>query len=137
MAAERRARRASLIEAGVAVALCLLASALFAAPAWGTTITIQPSSADSSLWEGSANRNNGSDTTMQVQSQSGARDRRVVVQFSLSAIPFGSSITSAQLELCMTTAPAASRIDDVHRVTRSWTETGVNPHFLCLTLGRP
>jgi hypothetical protein len=47
-----------------------------------------------------------------------------LVQFSLTAIPSGSVITSATLQLYMTAAPTgASRTYDTHRVTRSWSET--------------
>jgi len=103
----------------------VLAGVLSAAPARANTVTIQPSAADAYLDEDRPGTGFGSSSTMSVQSRSGGRDRRALVQFSLSAIPAGSSITSATLELFMTGAPSATRTYDVHRITRSWVESQV------------
>ncbi len=116
---------ASLRHAALAAAGVVVAAVLSAAPARASTVTLQPSSADAYLDEDRPGNRFGSSSTMSVQSRSGGRDRRAIVQFSLSAIPTGSSITSATLELFMTAAPSATRTYDVHRVTRSWVESQV------------
>lgn len=105
--------------------LCLLGVWLWApGVAYAATVTIQPSTADTHLREDDTNGNFGTDATMRVQSRNNQRNRRSLVQFSLTAIPSGSVITSATLQLYMTAAPTgASRTYDTHRVTRSWSET--------------
>lgn len=123
-AARVRTPGASRREALLAALLGLFAVALLATPAGGTTVTL-PATADSSLWEDNADRRNGTATTMNVQSRSGGRDRRSVVRFDLSAIPAGSQVTAATLELYLSTAPAATRTYHVHRVTRAWVEAEV------------
>ncbi|HLC42410.1 MAG TPA: DNRLRE domain-containing protein, partial [Methylomirabilota bacterium] len=90
------------------------------------TVIIQPSTADTHLREDSPNTEYGNDQTMRVQSRNAARNRRSLVKFSLSAIPSGSVIASATLELRMTSAPSASRTYDVHRTTRNWVEADAN-----------
>jgi trimeric autotransporter adhesin len=95
-------------------------------PGSPANLVIQPSSADTYLNESSPGTNYGSDTTMSLQTRSSNRNRRVLVQFDLSAIPAGSTINSATLELYASAAPTNSRTLNVHRVTSSWVETTAN-----------
>ena len=89
-----------------------------------TDLAIQPSSADSYVSSTNANTNYGTQTGMDVDRGSSNR-RRALVQFDLSAIPTGSTINSATLELYAYAAPGSARTLNVHRVTSAWTENGV------------
>gem|GEM_PF-2448643 len=84
-----------------------------------------PPVADTWVNEASATTNYGTATTMSVQTRSG-QNRRVLVQFDVSAIPSGTTVSNATLYLYMSTAPVQSRTYAAHRITSTWTETGVN-----------
>ena len=88
------------------------------------TLVIQPSSADTYLDQTNSTTNYGTATTMGVRNRNG-QARRSMVQFDLSGIPAGSTITAATLELYATAAPATAQTLNVHHVTGTWTETGV------------
>jgi len=79
------------------------------------------SAADSWLYEGNSNTNYGGDDTMEVQSDSG-KNGRTIVQFDLSQIPTGSTVSSATLSLYASAVPAVIRTYDAHRITTSWAE---------------
>lgn len=92
------------------------------------TRTFQPSSADTWLDQQNPTTADGSDTLLHVHSRGPAgnpRNRRSLVQFDISSIPSGSTVTSATLGLNLNTAPSSSRTHDVHRATSSWVETSV------------
>jgi len=61
---------------------------------------------------------------MYVQQRTG-QARRSLVQFDLSGIPAGATINSATLELYASAVPTTGLLLDVHRITGTWTETGV------------
>ena len=96
---------------------------LGARPVRAVTVTL-PSAGDSWIDEASANANKGADNHMHVFSQN-AKVRRGVVQFNLSSIPACASVTSATLRLSIEVAGNQSRTYEAHRVTASWTESGV------------
>ncbi|MGH3065320.1 MAG: DNRLRE domain-containing protein [Gaiellaceae bacterium] len=91
-----------------------------------TTCTLSAADADSYVNEASTGSNFGTATILDVRSSSSG-DRRVFARFSLTScsIPANSLIATANLKLFMSTAPSASRTYDAHRVSASWTETGV------------
>ena len=70
-----------------------------------------------------ADTNYGSDTSLYSQQRT-SQARRALIQFGLSAIPSGSVINSATLEMYATSATGNPQIN-LHRVTSSWTESGV------------
>lgn len=74
----------------------------------------------------SQDSNFGTATTLTVES-SIAGDERSFATFDLVScgIPTGTDVVSATLKLYLSTAPTTSRTYDAHRVTQSWTETGV------------
>jgi hypothetical protein len=82
--------------------------------------------ADSYVSEFELSTNHGTATSLTVRSES-LGNRRSLLQFDVAscAIPSGALIRSATVRLVVTTAPAESRTYAVHRVTGSWTETGV------------
>ncbi|HEY9379057.1 MAG TPA: DNRLRE domain-containing protein [Jiangellaceae bacterium] len=93
-----------------------------------TICTLSAADADSYVSSGSTSSNFGTATTLNVQA-SGilGSDMRTFVEFSLSScsIPASSLVTAASLELYLYAAPTAGRTYDAHRVTASWTETGI------------
>jgi alpha-tubulin suppressor-like RCC1 family protein/fibronectin type 3 domain-containing protein len=89
-----------------------------------TELVIQPSSADSWVNQAASTTNYGTATIVYAQNRA-SNARRTLVKFDLSQIPAGSSINSATLEIYAASAPAVSQTLNVHRVTGSWTETGV------------
>src|SRR3989454_658745 len=94
-------------------------------PAGAIPVTLQPSTGDSQLSLGAATTNFGTATTIQVASQSGSQNKRILVKFDLSSIPANATINSANLTLFMTTAPSNNRTYNAHRMTRDWTESQV------------
>ncbi len=107
--------------------VALLGLALLVSPAEGaTSVTLQPSSADSYIDEGTPTINNGSGNTVRVRSKTGSR-QRTVVEFNLSSIPSDAAIKTGTLSLFMNQAPGSSRTLGAHRITGSvlWSETGV------------
>ena len=78
---------------------------------------------DAEIRENQANNNYGTLATTRVRSRNNNRDRRTFVQFDVSAIPSGSSVTAATMTLCATSVPGVTRSYEVHRVTSGWVET--------------
>jgi hypothetical protein len=93
-----------------------------------TVCTLSAADADSYVSSGSTSSNFGTATSLNVQA-SGVlgSDMRTFVQFSLApcSIPANALITAAALDLYLYAAPGADRTYDAHRVTASWTETGI------------
>lgn len=114
------------LAATIGVSSTKLTTSTRAASIAATTCTLSAADADSYVNEASAGSNFGTATTLDVRSSS-AGDRRVFVQFSLTtcSIPANSLITAANLKLRMYAAPTASRTYEAHRVSASWTETGI------------
>ena len=86
------------------------------------------STGDSYVVQNQGDTNYGTETTMEVRSYDalfGAQNRRSFVEFDLSSISSAATILSATTRLYLATAPAGSRYYDLHRVTASWTETGI------------
>ncbi|MDP1808059.1 MAG: DNRLRE domain-containing protein [Actinomycetota bacterium] len=81
-----------------------------------------PAAKDATIRQDSPTRNYGVDTQLEVQSRSGARNRRSLAQFDLSSIPAGSTIESVWLRLFLQNLPNNQRTYGVHRVTNSWLE---------------
>jgi len=91
-----------------------------------TTCALATSARDAAVDSALVNQPFGTDPELQVQS--GALEtRRVLVGFDLAAcaIPTTARVTSATLELRMTSAPVATRTYVVHRVRAAWSEATV------------
>lgn len=71
-----------------------------------------------------ATQNKGTDTNLRVL-PAARKLRRAVVLFDLSSIPESGCVGSATLELKLTAVQNTARTFAVHRVTQSWTESGV------------
>ncbi len=54
------------------------------------------------------------------------QNERSFLQFNLSSIPDGATITGAELKMTIETAPSESRDYEAYYVGDSWTETGIN-----------
>ena len=101
--------------------LLWLAFGSAAATAASYTVT-----ADRDSWinEGSANQNNGNDTALRATaSATGTNRTRPVIGFTLPSIPSNEVITSAVLQLRVTTA--GTSVVSVHRITDTWVENTV------------
>jgi hypothetical protein len=86
-----------------------------------TTVTLGASK-DTYVDQDNPTKNEGNDDLMEVRSRDGSRNKRALIEFSLSSIPAGATIQSATLTLSMKNAPHASRTYNVHRITSSWIE---------------
>jgi hypothetical protein len=84
--------------------------------------------ADSWANQASGNQNNGSGTTMDSRSSSGA-NRRPYVTFDLTkchpVIAATSTVKLATLRLYVTFVPAVCRTEDIFKVTAAWTEGAI------------
>jgi hypothetical protein len=112
---------------GVYGLAALLFSALQIAPAVAaTSVTFQPSTADSYLDAANTTTNNGTATELRVRSLTASR-RRAVVQFAVSTIPTDAAVKTATLSLWITTVFGSSRTVGAHLITGSvlWTQGGV------------
>jgi hypothetical protein len=89
-----------------------------------TTVTLT-ANADSWIDENSVNTNNGSGTTLNVQSRNNNRNQRTLVTFSLPSMPAGCKIQSATLRL-NASASASGRTLQALQILGNWTENGVN-----------
>lgn len=86
------------------------------------TCTLTAATADTYVDEASPDSAFGSATTLEVRS--GPSDRRTFVRFDLAgcSIPQGAWVSSAALELHLSTAPSESRSYEAHRITAAWDE---------------
>jgi fibronectin type 3 domain-containing protein len=87
------------------------------------SVLIAAASADAYVSEQKSNSNYGSATEIIVKSKNNQADRGFV-QFDVSSIAAGSTVSSATLTLC-STAVAGSRTYNAHRVTAAWAEGSV------------
>lgn len=96
----------------------------YAAPA---TIALQPAGeAIDTFIEGDPghhDHNKETDKDLKVDPESG-KEYFTLFQFDLSALPMGSTVYSAELELYMNSGVGAAIDINVHRLTRDWTESG-------------
>ncbi len=93
------------------------------ATAGSTTSVTLTSVADTHAQQNKGDTNYGTDTSMMVRTFATAKNARAFVQFDVSSIPAGSTVSSATLTLCATSVPGSTRTYDLHRVTASWVET--------------
>ena len=114
------------LAASLGVSSTTLTTSTGAASISATVCALSAADADSYVNEASAGSNFGTATNLDVRSSS-AGDRRTFVQFSLTgcSIPATALVTAASLKLFMFAAPTATRTYDAHRVSASWTETGI------------
>lgn len=91
-----------------------------------TVCSINPD-ADTYVDEASASSNFGTASSLSVTSLL-AGNERGLVHFDLStcSIPSGAEILSGRLRMYLSSAPDLDRLHGAHRVTASWTETGVS-----------
>ncbi len=126
VAALREVKKLALIAAlSLLVALLAVPGTAHAAGGQSITRNFQPSAIDSWLDQKNPTTNYGSTATMTVVSyQTGpnSRNGRSVVQFDISLIPQGSTVSSATLSLYASTVPATTETYYAHRVTTSWAE---------------
>ena len=108
----------------LAVLLCLALAAPWAQAA--TSVTFQPSTADSHIDQNAQTTNSGNVDPILVESRA-SKAKRIVVRFDVSTIPSEAAVKSAALSMRMTKAPGQSRTYGAHRITGTtlWTETGV------------
>jgi hypothetical protein len=84
----------------------------------------QARAADGWIDQASTGANHAGETTFQVASQNGNRNKRALVEFDLSSLS-NSGIKSATLSLFMETAPSNNRTLQARRVTNFWKESDV------------
>ena len=80
---------------------------------------------DTYVDQNSATSNFGSTTTATVQSQSGSRNRRMLVSFPLPPTPAGCSVTAATLRINQSAASGTVRTLEARQVSSSWAEKTV------------
>ncbi|MDA1096481.1 MAG: DNRLRE domain-containing protein [Chloroflexi bacterium] len=83
------------------------------------------SSADSSVRESNDESNYASSNIMEVRSEHDGRDRRVFLQFDVSAIPAGSTVLNATLRLHRTRGSNATREHEIRQVFDFWLENAI------------
>ncbi|MCZ6789108.1 MAG: DNRLRE domain-containing protein, partial [Chloroflexi bacterium] len=88
------------------------------------SVLVAAATADAYVDEKRGTTNYGADTVLGVKSKS-SQAQRSFVQFDVSSIPGGSTISSATLTLCATSVPAATRTYEVYQVTAGWVEGSV------------
>ena len=83
------------------------------------------SNADSWVDQQSATNNFGGDSILKVRSLTSSSNMRAFVRFGLPALPSGCTVTLATLRLYAGSS-SSGRTLNAHRVSSSWTESGVN-----------
>ena len=81
--------------------------------------------ADSFVKSNNPNQNRGTLQTLRVRSNSAPVNFRTFVEFDLSSIPPGNEVLKAEMTLCASAVPGATRTYDVYSVAAGWTETGI------------
>src|SRR5262245_41383806 len=118
-----------------AVCAALGAVVLLTPAAWGrerkilqktTTAPADPQNRSADAWidQAATTTNHSGDTTLQVNSFTGSKNKRALVEFDLSSLS-NSGIKLATLSLFMTSAPASSRTYQARRMTSFWKESDV------------
>jgi len=104
----------------------LLPLTLAVAPIAGAdTVTLLPA-ADSTMYQGSDTRSNGAGEHLFVGRTDESRLRRGLIRFDLSAVPTGSTITSATLTMWVSRTRGPSTGVALHRALAAWGEAGSN-----------
>ncbi len=102
----------------------VLATALTTGSVLGATATLTAVK-DASIYADNTSNANGAGIYMHCGSNSGGAVRRALVQFDLSSIPAGSTITAATLTLFGSTGASnntASTTIEIHKLTQTWSE---------------
>ena len=86
--------------------------------------TVLAASADAWIDQANPSVNNGSDSALYVASQSGSRNRRALVKFTLPTVPTSCSLSSVILTL-YNQSPGSGRTIDVFRANAAWVESTV------------
>ena len=97
-------------------------------PFWGftqTTVNIS-ASADNTIYNENQQNSNGAGDNFTAGKTSGGNIRRALVQFNVSSIPPGSTITAVTLRLVMNKSRTGTDIVSVYRLTKDWGEGGSN-----------
>lgn len=111
-----------LLWAGMAA----VALSLTGAPVWSGTLTLNPFQ-DNSMYEELPSASNGAGSFLFGGNTTFLNARRALLQFDVSRIPSGMTVTSATLEIKCNQSPlinTASQDFDVHRLTADWGEAG-------------
>ena len=90
----------------------------FSTAYWDTLIP----AADSFVKENSPSQNRGNLQTLQVQSNSQPANFRTFARFDVSSIAPGDEVLKAEITLCASVVPGATRTYEVFRVTEPWVE---------------
>jgi len=117
-----RLSKVSITALAITLVLCLIVTP---AAVNATLTVITPSSTDTEIEKFQPNNNYGPIDTLQVRSGATANTKRTLIKFDLSAIPPGSTINSAQLQLLYFAygqADPAGRTYNAYRVTEDWVE---------------
>lgn len=111
----------------VPVSASAIAVMAMCASAWGDSITLYPIR-DNTLYQyTSGSRSNGSGYTIfsgRVGTDGSGRICRALIQFDVSGIPAGSTITSATLTLSLNATSSGPQLHTLHRMLASWGEGG-------------
>ncbi|MGZ8694334.1 MAG: DNRLRE domain-containing protein [Gaiellaceae bacterium] len=96
---------------------------------YGTTCaasgtTTVGSSGDAWIRQDSAANNQGTDTLLDVRTQSASRNRRALIRFELPPLPYACSVTAATLRLYLNTTGGARTLN-AYQVAAPWTEAAV------------
>ena len=70
---------------------------------------------DAQLSQQNATTTYGTSSTLFVRTRGVAKNKRTIVQFDVSSIPVGATVSSATLTLCAISPPSPARTYDVHR----------------------
>lgn len=114
---------------GTGVLGFILGLAIAVGDAGAITVTLTAVK-DAGLYKESNTAANGAGAYLQVGTNSSGDVRRGLVQFDLSSIPAGSTITSATLTLFVSTGASnngPTETIELHKVTQSWSEGPTNP----------
>jgi len=89
----------------------------------GTSSLILSAAADTTLDQGSPGTNNGGNSLMQTGADAGANHWRALVEFDLSPIPAGATVTGATLRLYLDGSLGPQSLDHgAYQVTADWQE---------------
>ena len=87
------------------------------------TLTVNPV-ADTYLYENSKNTNFGTSTILYLGTDTSGKKDQGLIQFDISTIPAGATITSAKLRLYKTTAGGSGTVNiGAYKLTTGWVET--------------
>jgi hypothetical protein len=114
-------RRGWKIPACGVIALMILIGQASLTHAIVVTSTFLPGQ-DAAIDQGGPTLNYGSENRLYVLSRDAERNQRTLIDFDLSSIPAGSSISRASLYLYMQNRPNTPRTYEINRLAGSWLE---------------